>query len=337
MTRFMLFASTWVATAAFAQEATPEVEPVVEEPTEEETEEAGEGADSTEVAPAGDVKVYPAEAESIEPMVEEEGPPPVGVKTTAAPAGACHRTSGLPVGPVMASVYDGDLGRARRVCTRSEVSVGAGALMVVDTYNFYGHIVAGADVEGSWAVSPRTELFIGIEAVRYETVIQSVAGSTLGFGHTRIGAQHAVPLGDRAAMAVHGKVVLPTSSAMYKTAWPFAADIGLATLWAPHDMFDVHANISVMGSVAATKAAPQPRGGVTTNLNLAFTPVAQFSIAAEVATSLLYTGPLDYVSAGGALRFSDGKRFGMELGAIFPLVGEQRALLALELRTLIRL
>jgi len=237
----------------------------------------------------------------------------------------------------MASVYDGDLGRARRVCPRSEVSLGGGALMVIDTFNFYGHIVAGLDLEGSLALGSRTELFIGVEAFRYETVIMSVSDSSMGFGHTRIGAQHMVPLGDTAALAVHGKVVLPTASSTYVNAWPFAGDVGIATLWAPHEMVDVHANLSVMGSVAATKADPQPRGGLTTNLNLAFTPIPQISVAAEIATSTLYTDTLDYVAAGGALRFSDAKRFGMEIGAVFPLVGAQRALVAAELRAHLRL
>ena len=91
-----------------------------------------------------------------------------------------------------------------------------------------------------------------------------------------------------------------------------------------------------MGSAAATRADPQPRGGVNTTLNLEFIPVKFFSVAAELTTSALYTdpidGPLDFLAAGGALRFSDAKRFGFELGATFPLVGSNRAMLALEMR-----
>jgi hypothetical protein len=81
------------------------------------------------------------------------GLPPAG-------AGVCDEiTWGQGSGPVAIGLLEGGLGEGRRVCGRSEVGLGAGAMLLVDRPNFYGRLSADLRLRGSWALSDRLELF----------------------------------------------------------------------------------------------------------------------------------------------------------------------------------
>src|SRR5690606_8555248 len=63
-------------------------------------------------------------------------------------ADPCEGLDGMPEGPVAVGVRPGELGRAHRVCGRSEAAIGGSALLLADSPNFYGHIVGTVDLDG---------------------------------------------------------------------------------------------------------------------------------------------------------------------------------------------
>ena len=57
-------------------------------------------------------------------------------------------------------------------------------------------------------------------------------------------------------------------------------------------------------------------------------PLRWLALVAELQAGFGYLGAVDSVSASLGFRFALGDRFGIELAAIYPFVGEERALLA---------
>jgi hypothetical protein len=238
---------------------------------------------------------------------------------------------GMPVGPAVAGFYDGDLGRARRACHRSEVGFGGAGIVVADLANFYGHILAGGTLDASWAATDRVEVFASLEAVRYESVLGAIAADYVGLGHTALGGSYALSEG----MAIDGKVVLPTAAGLYENAFPYAMDLGL-TVSREAGPLVAHGAIYALGSVAASEGPAFPRAGLSGTLGAEWRPVKPFAVALDVNAGFGYTAGLDHIAAGLALRGAIGERGGIELAATVPLAGEQRALAAAELRGSVR-
>jgi len=71
-------------------------------------------------------------------------------------ADPCADLDGMPDGPVVAGLFNGDLLSAHRVCGRSEVGLFGSAYLLADTANFYGHIIASGILDGSYAVDENT-------------------------------------------------------------------------------------------------------------------------------------------------------------------------------------
>jgi hypothetical protein len=258
--------------------------------------------------------------------------------STLAWAGPCDTdTTGIGVGPVTVGFLDGDLGVPRRVCGRSEVAFAPGGSAVVDTANFYGHIVAGGTFDGSWAPTANTEVYASVEAVRYDSVITPISASYLGFGHVAVGATQRLWTGETAAIAVHGRVVAPTAVGLYQNAWPLGLDVGVAGTWAPVESLSVHADVGGLGSAAVSAGPAFPRGGARVTVGAAWHPVRPFALVLDVTSGFGYTAPVDVVAGSLGVRVGVGKRVGIELGAAVPLVGRERALAAGELKVNVRL
>ncbi|MFZ5478597.1 MAG: hypothetical protein ACOZNI_17635 [Myxococcota bacterium] len=234
---------------------------------------------------------------------------------------------GMPVGPVQAGFYDGDLGVARRACHRTEVGLAGGGLVVADLANFYGHLVAGGTLDASWAATERVEVFASVEAFRYDTVLGAIPAEHAGLGHTAIGGSWAV----RDGAAVTGRVVLPTAAGLYENAFPYAFDVGMSFAREAGPLV-AHAAVYGLGSFAASKGPAFPRAGLSLTLGGEWRPVKPFALALDLTSGLGYTAGLDHVAAGIGLRGALGKRGGIELAATVPLAGEQRALATAELR-----
>lgn len=244
---------------------------------------------------------------------------------------------GMADGPVVAGLLDGNLGRARRACVRDEVGVTVGGLLVADTPNFYGHLVGGLTLDGSLAVDDRTEVFATLELFRYDSVISALTSTYTGLGHTGIGASRVLTASDRGVLALNGKVVLPTAFGLYRNSWPFGVDLGLAGAWQAHDVVRLHGQIGALASAAASRGASQPRLGAMTTVGAELRPGRAFAVVADLASGFGYTAPLDVVSGALGLRFSDGKRWGLEIGGTVPFAGRERATAAVDVRNTVRL
>lgn len=253
-------------------------------------------------------------------------------------AGPCDEAGdGMPTGPVVAGLFDGNLGAAHRACGRNEVGLDAGGMLLVDMPNFYGRLSAGGSLDGSAMLHPRVELFGRLEFLRFENVITPIPATSLGLGFTSVGVGWQMLRKDRVVLGLNGKTVLPTAAGIYHNAWPIGLDLGLALQVAAARGVHLHGQASFLGSAAISKGAANPRAGGALTFGTELRPGKAFAFVLDLYGSFGYRGPLDALAVAFALRFSDGKRFGFELGGMIPFAGVERAMVALDLRASIRL
>lgn len=246
-------------------------------------------------------------------------------------------TGPIPTGPVPVGYLDGDLGVAHRLCGRTEVSLGAGGLAVVDTANFYGHIVAGGTLSGSWAATDRTEIYAAIEAFRYDSVITPIPATYMGFGHVSLGASQRLWESDNFGIGAHGRLVVPTAVGLYRNAYPLGLDLGVSALWAAHRTFRVHGDVGGLGSAAISAGPALPWAGARVTVGAEWQPVRPFAVVVDLDSAFGYTDAVDHVAGSLGLRAGIGKRVGLELAASYPFAGRERALATGELRVDVRL
>jgi hypothetical protein len=251
---------------------------------------------------------------------------------------ACASTpDGFVVGPVQASLNDGGLGLARRVCTRSEVAVGIDGRAVIQLADFYGYLPVALSVDASALVGRGFEVFAHVEAVRMDLALASFTSSSLGLGHTRLGAAWSGALRDDVSMGVHVSTVLPTATGLYRGNPTLGFDLGVGVDWRAVDMLHLHGHM-VHHVAFGTGLGPRlPVGGNDLVLGLELRPVKQFGLVFDWDTSLATNGPLAWTGPAFGLRFGDGKRFGFELSGRVPIAGDAMELAALTLRGSARL
>lgn len=239
---------------------------------------------------------------------------------------------GLPVGPVVAPLREGELGAPRRLCPRDEVAVGGAALLVADTANFYGHLVAGGVVRGSLAVDDRTEAWVTAEVVRYDTILGAISSDFVGTGHLSGGATRVFVDRDTLRAGAHARVVLPTASGLYRRSFPVGLDVGVGAEQPIGERLTLHEDLTLFGS-GAIGPVFGPRAGVALAGGLAWRPTRGFALATDLRGGLFYQGAVDELSIAPALRFGPGRHAGIELAIVAPLVGRDRTpLAAAELR-----
>ena len=241
--------------------------------------------------------------------------------------GACARPRGVPSGPVQASLLDGDLGRGYRACARSDVALGGDGLLVIEPDEFYGRLQAAGVLRAGWAPSADSELHLRLELLRYDTVISSVDAATLGLGHTTLGATQRLFEGARTRVSLGARLVLPTAFALYRHAWPLAADVLGLLEHRAHDALRLHASAGLIGSLALGSGPEQPRLGFATSAGAQWLPWRWGSLVLDVYGQLGYAALLDVLALSPALRFG-GDQLGVELSAVVPVLGRERALLA---------
>jgi hypothetical protein len=255
------------------------------------------------------------------------------VVATPARAEVCDDFAwGLPAGPVAAGLRDGDLGRGRRLCGRHEVGLGAQAGLVVDRPNFYGHLLADISLDGSVRVGRRVELFAELALLRYQKVISVFSSQYVGLGHLGLGATGRFLVRDKTSLGVTGRLVLPTAFGLYEHAWPLAMEAGIAALFAAHRTVHFHLQAGPIWSFAFSQGASQPRLGAAITAGAELRPVPGFGFTADLVTGFGYEAPVDVLAVALALRWSDARRFGFELGANIPLAGREPELVVIEAR-----
>ncbi|MBJ93397.1 MAG: hypothetical protein CMP23_02870 [Rickettsiales bacterium] len=260
------------------------------------------------------------------------------LQANGAQADICEEFSyGMPQGPVTAALNDGQLGAARRTCPRSEIGIDGGASLLVDSFNFYGHILAGFAVDGSMALGSKGELFGRLEFLRYQTAITPTPASQIGLGHSSFGGTWRFLIRKQGSLALTGKAALPTAFGLYQNAFPIGLDIGLSAMGSPRKGVSFHAQVGVITSAALTRGDPMPQIGAVVTAGLALQPRPSFALVADLHGNFGYRGPVDVFAGAVALRFSDRKRFGFEVGATLPILGIERSIMRLDLRASIRL
>ncbi|MCO4746664.1 MAG: hypothetical protein KC912_17855 [Proteobacteria bacterium] len=247
-------------------------------------------------------------------------------------AGPCDDTDrGMAVGPSTNNPRPGDLGSGHRVCPRSEIGGSVSGGLVVDGPAFYGNIAGGLSAQGSWAVDDKTELYAQFEIVRYDSLISAFSDSTLGTGHTMVGAARRLAEGESWGFAAHTRLVLPTASALYKNAFPFAADLG-GTFELRAGPFRPHATVNTLFSAAASAGPADPWFGVGGTLGTEIRAGQTFGVVLDAAGTYGYgVSGLDHLSLEPAFRFGFSNVMSAELGFHMPLAGRAHAPLGVEL------
>ncbi len=248
-------------------------------------------------------------------------------------ASACEAVeNGIASGEVQLGLVDGDLGIARSVCPTTRVGFTAGGAAIIETENLYGRILGTGTLKGSLALSKRSELYLSIEGLRYDSIIAPISSSGLGPGYTAVGAGTQLVNHEPMTLAVQGKVVLPTAFTIDTHGAPLAMDAGLVGSWSPTVHWTVHGSVMGMYSMAVGGGPLFPRGGVTLDVGGEWRPTFGFSVVVDGRTGFLYTDALDVVSAGIGIRGAIGHHAGLALEAVKPLAGRERTLAGAELR-----
>lgn len=250
----------------------------------------------------------------------------LGALPLPAAAEPCARWSGaLPSGPLQVGFFDGDVGRPRRVCARSELALAGGGSAILDTPNFYGSLGGGAQLQGSWAIAADAELFAAIEAVHFRFVQNATLTHTyLGPGLTSIGGTWRRAGTENLAVATTARLTLPTAFGLYRNAWPVAADVGAAFQWIVHPMLSAHGGFGGVGMGALGGADPGLRLGFQLLAGVEVRPWERLSLVADVSTLLGWADAVDQLTAAAGLRGDIGWGFGVEAAAMLPLAGSTR-------------
>ncbi len=243
-------------------------------------------------------------------------------------SGGCSPTA-RPLGPFGTGFLDGQLGDGRRACERDEVALAEEGYVIARPADFYGNIRLGTRISGSVIVTRGVSLFGSLEALRYQALISAVDNTYLGLGYLSIGTAARYFGADGWSLVAYGRMVLPSTTGLDRLSQPWALELGTSAEGALATNFRFHGVLALIGSaVASSVAPPDPRGGVRLSAGLDWVPSDAIAIVVELASGLGYRDALDFLAASVALRFALGDVVGIELGATYPFLGEERALLS---------
>jgi hypothetical protein len=249
-------------------------------------------------------------------------------------APACRQwpAPGLEEGPVAMGFYDADTVSARRACPRTEVSLGARLDATIDSPDFFGAIGGTALLSASYAQTETRELFVTLEALRYDYIQNAVIKqSEFGLGQLTVGASQIVAQGGSWATATSARLMLPTSTLSDVSV--FGLDVGQALTFRLRDTVELHGFAGADGSAAAF-AAPQPLFGALITAGMQYSPGSRFGLVLDLNGRL--GGRASYVAPAVALRFRAATSVGFDVAASRPLIGTDRPNAVLGIRMSIR-
>jgi hypothetical protein len=255
-------------------------------------------------------------------------------------AGEVCSNGGLMDGPLGLSFFEGDIGRPRRVCPRTEVMLGGGVMgvdvaddLIYEDGNFYATLAGGGELSGSWKFSERGELFASIQAVNFRFVQNATIDRThLGMGWTSLGVTYHGWQSEKLILAMTGRLTLPTAFGYYEHAWPLALDVGLAAVYRPLNWLSVHGQVGAIASLAVSSGDPNSRAALQLVAGVECTPLEWLGLVLDLGAQLGYDAPLDLLSVALGFRFRIWRGLGLELAAMLPYAGESPANLAAVLR-----
>ncbi|MBW1810866.1 MAG: hypothetical protein JRJ87_21925 [Deltaproteobacteria bacterium] len=252
---------------------------------------------------------------------------------------------GLPNGPLGLSFFEGDIGRPRRVCPRTELALTGGLAgidvaddMFSDDGNFYGTLSGGGELSGSWKFSDKGEIFASIQALHFRFVQNATITKTrMGMGWTSLGATYLFFKNEILALAATGRITLPTAFGYYEHAWPLTLDAGLSAELRPLPRLSIHGQLGAITSFAIGHGDPGPRAAFQLVAGVSYRPWDWLGLVIDLGTQLGYDAPLDQLTAAAGLRFHIWEGLGIELAAMLPFAGETAANMVVGLRVSYRL
>lgn len=235
-------------------------------------------------------------------------------------------------GPLPIGFSQRDFGLVRRACPRTEVGLGLEADAIVENENFYGNVRTALRLDASVQPVGPLELFVTVEPLFYQVVIQSFRDDHLGLGDTSFGATLLAFARDRFALSLMARGTVPTAIGYYEHSFPAGLDGGVLLLVEPIAALRLHAGLLAGTRFAFTKADPDPRGALVGNGGLDLVVADWLSVVLDLNGQALERGGLDHLSAALGLRAAPWEKLSIELGANVPFAGNERSLGAFLLR-----
>jgi hypothetical protein len=252
----------------------------------------------------------------------------VGVAGSAAlpvPARAAGDNPALAEGPLPFAASVDALGPVRRAAPRSEVALGIGGGLILDEPGFYGMAQGALRIDGSWAVTPRWEVFAGLDALQLRYVQNATLGETtytLGT-LTAGGTWLALSLPDgRLDLAPFVALLFPTSLE-YRNTRVLGGEVGISLRGAAASWLDWYAGASLPVTGTVSDAGNQVQAGASLVAGGSWTPWRWLRLSVQLTASFPFGHPMEQLAAGLGLRFAAG-RFGFELDGILPFAGTSR-------------
>jgi len=245
---------------------------------------------------------------------------------------------GLRQGPVAVSFLEGDLGTPRRACPRSEAGFGAqgGVVFEPETYGLdvTAHIGSGSPLQasaaarvfGSLKLTDRLELYGSFQPINTKLIRSSFQSLYIGLGNTSVGASLVVYESGPFVLGVTGQATLPTAIGFYRNAWPVGLDSGLTFAFEPFPFFQLHGQLSGVGSVAITQAAFDPRAGMLQVIGGEFYILDWVSFVLDYNSLALMNAPLAWVAVAAGVRGRLYAGLGVEATVVVPIIGNDRHL-----------
>ena len=247
------------------------------------------------------------------------------VTALPAPARAAEGNPALAEGPLPFAASVDVLGPVRRAEPRSEVALGLGGGLILDEPGFYGMAQGALRLEGSWAITPRWEVFAGLEALQFRYVQNATLGDTsytLG-ALSAGGTWRALSRPDgRLDLAPFVALLFPTSLE-YRNTRVLGGAAGVSLRGAATSWLDWYAGASLSITGTVSDAGNQVRAGAELVAGGSWTPTRWFRLSAQLTAGFPFGHPMEQLAAGLGLRFAAG-RFGVELDGILPLAGTSR-------------
>jgi len=247
------------------------------------------------------------------------------VTALPAPARAAEGNPALAEGPLPFAASVDVLGPVRRAEPRSEVALGLGGGLILDEPGFYGMAQGALRLEGSWAITPRWEVFAGLEALQFRYVQNATLGDTsytLG-ALSAGGTWRALSLPDgRLDLAPFVALLFPTSLE-YRNTRVLGGAAGVSLRGAATSWLDWYAGASLPITGTLSDAGNQVRAGAELAAGGSWTPARWFRLSVQLTAGFPFGHPMEQLAAGLGLRFAAG-RFGVELDGILPLAGTSR-------------
>lgn len=239
-----------------------------------------------------------------------------------APTGGCAawKHKALGEGPLAVGYAQADLGVGRRVCPRTEASVGLLFGAIIDTPNFYGNVGLNALLAGSYALGERTELFATLEAIDFQFAQNATLSTTaLSLGNLTVGATRHL-YGERTFLGgLSARLLLPTATGI-PGARLVGAEISHVSSWRPLAALEVHSTLGADFTAAISAGSPYPRVAGALSLGLQWSPFTWAALVVDL-TGRLAARSLLAPTVGLRFRIF---RVGIELGGSLPLVGTDR-------------